>query len=120
MHVVKRRGSSKLVVPMPGYKSLALDLFSGKGSVGAQLKANGFDVISLDCQPSSKADIAIDGLLWDYKKAYNPGDFAVIAAGVPCTQYSVARTTGAPRDLEAADLVVAKTLEIIAYFRPKR
>ena len=30
----------------------------------------------------------------------------------------MAKTTK-PRDLEAADLLVAKTLEIIAYFRPK-
>ncbi len=105
---------------MPGSKGLALDLFCGTGSVGAQLRANGFEVVSLDCQPSSKADITIDVLLWDYKKDYNPGDFSIIASGVPCTQYSVARTTGAPRDLEAADLLVAKTLEIITYFRPKR
>ena len=105
---------------MPGSKGLALDLFSGTGSVGAQLKANGFDVVSLDCQPSAKADITIDILVWDYKKDYKPGDFALIAAGVPCTEYSVARTTGPPRDLEKADRLVAKTLEIIAFFRPKR
>ena len=96
---MKMRGASKVVVPVPGSKGLALDLFCGTGSVGAQLKVNGFDVISLDCQPSSKADITIDVLLWDYNKAYNLGDLALIAAGVPCTQYSVARTTGAPRYL---------------------
>ena len=118
MHLV-RRGASKVLVPVPGSKGLALDLFSGTDSVDAQLRVNGFNVVSLDCQPSSKADITIDVLLWDYKKDYNQGDFALIAAGVPCTQYSVARTTGAPRDLGAADRLVAKTLEIIAYFRPK-
>ena len=82
------------MVPVPGSKGLALDLFSGTGSVGAQLKANGFNVVSLDCQPSSKADITIDIFGWDYKKDYKPGDFALIAAGVPCTEYSVAKKTG--------------------------
>ncbi len=61
----------KVVVPVPGSKGLALDLFCGTGSVGAQLKANGFNVVSLDCQPSSKADITINVLVWDYKKAIN-------------------------------------------------
>ena len=63
-----------MAVPVPGSKGLALDLFSGTGSVGAQLKVNGLNVVSLDSQPSSKADITIDVLFWDYKKAYNPGD----------------------------------------------
>ena len=118
--MVSRGGTSKEVVPVPGSKGLALDLFSGTGSVGAQLKVNGFKVVSLDCQPSSKADITINILVWDYKKDFKPGDFALIAAGVPCTEYSVAKTTGRPRNLEAADLLVAKTLEIFALFRSKR
>ena len=84
--------------------------------MGAQLRANGFNVVSLDCQPSSKADITKNVFVWNYKTNYQPGDFALIAAGVPCTPFSVARTTGAPRDLEAADLFLAKTLEIIAFF----
>ena len=41
MQVVVRKGAAaKAVVPVPGSKGLALDLFSGTGSVGAQLKAN--------------------------------------------------------------------------------
>ena len=71
---------------------------------------HGFNVVSLDCQPSAKADITIDILGWDYKKDYKPGDFALIAARVPCTEYSVAKTTGPPRDLEKADRLVTKTL----------
>ncbi len=60
----------------------------------------------------------MDILEWDYRKAFEPGHFAIIAAGVPCTEYSIALTTR-PRNLEYADKIVAKTLEIIAYFRPK-
>ena len=33
-----------------------------------------------------------------------------------CTHYSKARTTGGPRDLEGADRLVSKALEIIQYF----
>ena len=75
-------------------------------------------MVSLDCLPSAKADITINILEWDYQKAFEPGTFALIAAGVPCTEYSVAKTTQ-PRNLEEADRLVAKTLEIIACFRPK-
>ena len=32
----------------------------------------------------------------------------------------MAKTTGPPRDLEKADRLVAKTLETIAFFRPKK
>ena len=82
------------MTPVPGSKGLALNLFCGTGSVGAQLKVHGFSVVSLDCQPSAKADITTDVLVWDYKRDYKPGDFALIAAGVPCTEYSLAKTTG--------------------------
>ena len=53
------------------------------------------------------------------KKYYKPGDFALKAAGVPCTEYSVAKTTGSAWDLEKADRLVIKTLEIIAFFGQK-
>ena len=103
---------------MPGSQGCALDLFCGTGSVGDQLKKRGFSVVSLDFQRSAKADFSVDILEWDYRKAFEPGHFAIIAAGVPCTEYSIALTTR-PRNLEQADKIVAKTLEIIAYFRPK-
>ena len=51
------------MVPVPGSKGLALDLFSGTGSVGAQLKAHGFSVVYLDCQPSAKAERTINVLV---------------------------------------------------------
>ena len=86
---------------------------------GIQLNEDGFSVVSLDCRPSVKAEITINKWILDYKKYYKPGHFALIAAGVPCTEYSVAKTTK-PRDLEAADLLVAKTLEIIAFFSAKK
>ena len=53
---------------------------------------------------------------WDYTK-FAPGHFDFVAAGVPCQEYSIAKTT-APRNLEYADKVVKRTLEIISYLAP--
>ena len=84
---------------MPGSLGVALDLFCWTGSVGDQLKKRGFSVVSLDFQKSAKADFILDILEWDFKKAFEPGHFALIAAGVPCTEYSIALNTR-PRNLK--------------------
>ena len=105
MHVKRVVGEGVEVCPVPGSKGVALDLFCGTGSVGAQLKKHGFSVVSLDFQRSAKANFTVDILEWDYKKAFEPGHFALIAAGVHCTEYSVALTTRA-RNLEHADKIV--------------
>ena len=95
----------------------ALDLFSGSGAVGRHLAQRGFAVTSLDILPSMKPNICVDILQWDYK-SYPPHYFRVIAAGVPCNEYSRAKTVGV-RDLDAADKIVWRTLEIINYFQPE-
>ena len=66
--MVRGRGSDVKVLPVPGSQGWALDLFCGTGSVGAQLKKNGFKVVSLDFLPSAKADFTVNILEWDYKK----------------------------------------------------
>ena len=105
-------------VPLPKGKRVVLDLFSGTGSVGDYFRQRGFHVISLDCEKRFNPDICVDILHWDYMNSGFPrGRFFVVCAGVPCTEYSIAKTT-APRDLESADLLVAKTLEIIRWFSP--
>ena len=45
-----------------------------------------------------------------------PGEFDVIFAAVPCTEYSMALTTR-PRDLPLADAVVRRTLEVISFLQ---
>jgi hypothetical protein len=55
---------------------------------------------------------------WDYT-IFPPGHFDFVWGSPPCTEYSAARTRAKrPRDLDGADALVRKTLEIIEYFAP--
>ena len=95
-----------------------LELFCGSGSIGYAFKAHQWEVISLDNNPKSNPTIKIDILEWDYK-VFKPDYFDAIWATPCCTQYSCARRGAkTPRDLEWADSLVLKTLEIINYFNP--
>ncbi len=90
-----------------------LELFSGTGSVGRVARRLGWEVISLDLK---NADINTNILNWDFK-TYDPHHFDFIWASPPCTEYSIAKTT-APRNIEQANKIVLKTLEIIEYLKP--
>ena len=92
-----------------------LELFAGTGSVGKVARELGHNVISLD--KDLDADIKTDILEWKYK-AYEPKSFNLIWASPPCTEYSIAKTTG-KRKIEEANEIVKRTLEIIAYFEPE-
>ena len=91
-----------------------LELFSGTGSVGTIAKSLGYNVISLDLK---NADINCDILEWDYKQ-FDRNHFDFIWSSPPCTEYSVAKTKGI-RNIEYANSIVLKTIEIIKYFNPK-
>jgi site-specific DNA-cytosine methylase len=116
-----------------------LELFSGTGSVGKVCKELGYDVVSLDIKdykkykPTHKIDI----LKWNYK-TYNTGDFDIIWCSPPCIWYSNLQNTWINRmkigedgkkylytkerraeDIEYADSLVKKCLEIIEYFKPQ-
>ena len=90
-----------------------LELFSGTQSVGKVAKNLGYEVVSLDLK---NADINCDILDWDYT-TYEPGNFDVIWASPPCTEYSRAKTIGV-RNLELANKIVQRTIEIINYLKP--
>ena len=94
-----------------------LELFCGTGSIGRAFERRGFEVISVDIAPKAKATHTCDIMNFDYRQ-YPPGYFDVVWGSPPCTMYSRARTTGGPRDLDGADRLVAKTIEIMAYFEP--
>jgi len=73
-------------------------------------------MVSLDLDPRAGADITTNILDWDFT-TFPDDHFDCIWASPPCTEYSIARTTArAPRNLELADAIVQRTLEIIAYF----
>jgi hypothetical protein len=90
-----------------------LELFSGTGSVGTPFREHGWEVIAVDMDDRFGCEIQTDILTWDYTQCPTPD---VVWSSPPCILYSCARTRGAAPDLAQADLLVAKTLEIIAYF----
>ena len=86
--VIPEQESGKIFqVRLPVENGNALDLFSGTGSVGDRLKELGYNVISLDIDPKTNPTFPVDIMDWEYKE-YPPGYFKVIAASVPCTEYS--------------------------------
>ena len=63
------------------------------------------------------ANINCNILEWDYTQ-YPVGYFDFIHASPPCTEYSIAKTTGIKK-IEEANKIVLKMLEIIDYFKPR-
>jgi hypothetical protein len=94
---------------------LLLDLFSGTGSVSNYARGQlGWEAVTLD--RDAPAHLHMDVMDWDYKQL-PPKSYDFIWASPPCTEYSCAKTTG-KRNLELADSLVQRTLEIIDYFKP--
>jgi hypothetical protein len=94
-----------------------LDLFAGTQSLRKTL-GSGYDVTSVDIRPGSNPDICADLLTWNYKQFLKPGQFDVVWASPPCTEYSQAKTVG-HRDITGSNELVKRTLAIIKYLRPK-
>ena len=98
----------------------ALVLFKGTGSIDRALEQKGFQVDSLDIDPKCKATWTCDILAWEAWKDMAPGRYDFVWASPPCTEFSIARTTAKrPRDLEYADSIVQRTLDIIFELAPK-
>ena len=94
-----------------------LELFKGSGSISKYCQEHAeYEVLSLDIDPNSKADVTCNILEWDYNK-YEKGHFDVVWASPPCTEYSTMLFRRARR-LDEADAIVRRVLDIIAYFEP--
>ncbi|CAE7355311.1 unnamed protein product [Symbiodinium natans] len=102
---------------MNGRPPRLLELFSGTGSVGRAFRALGWEVTSLDLDPKAGASITADVCEWD-ASPYPPGHFDFVWASPVCTEFSRAMTRR-PRDLEAGDRLVLRTLELIGQLRPR-
>ena len=107
----------KIASPTQPMKKRALDLFSGTGSVAHALRKQGYEVFTLDVNPHYHANFMVDILEWPVEKLFKPGFFHLVAASPPCTEYSSAMTRR-PRNMEEADLLVKRTIDIINYLRP--
>ena len=91
-----------------------LSLFDGTGSVCKPFANAGWEIESVDIDGGHGATTVCDVRLWDYHACACPD---VIVAGVPCEQYSIARTRAkTPRNYKLADELVATTWKIIQFF----
>ena len=77
----------------------------------------GWGVVSLDINNKTNADIKTDIMDWEYKE-WTPGQFDMIWASPPCTEYSIAKTVGT-RNIENSNKVVQRTIDIINWFDPE-
>ena len=98
-------------------KYRVLELFSGSGSLTrfCSQMPEMFETVRLDIDPRTAPDILVSILDWDYTRESH---FDIIWASPDCREYSIAHSK-TPRDLESADKLVRRTLEIIAHFQPK-
>ena len=100
--------------PTAAKRPLALNLFSGTGSVTEALIGMGYDVHTLDVRRVNHPTFCVDILKWDYR-AIPPHTYQVIFASPPCEEFSVAKTIG-ERNLGYALKLVQHTLQIIDFF----
>ena len=97
----------------------ALFLCSGTGSVGETFREAGWEVTDVDWDGRFEAEIQTDITAWEDRAAYEPGHFDVVWASPDCRMYSMARTTGGPRDFESSDRLVQACRDIIEYLQPR-
>jgi len=94
---------------------LLLELFSGTQSISRAFEALGWETFTVDIDPKTNPSLCID--VHNLRASHLPKEPDFVWASCPCQQYSRARTHAkTPRDLEAADNLVRRTLEIIRYY----
>ena len=85
-----------------------LVLFCGTGSVDRAFERMGWEVISVDILAKFKPTHVANILDWDFQQY--PMDYFDFCWGSPeCKQFSIARTTGGPRDIQGACALVKRT-----------
>ena len=95
-----------------------LELFSGTGSVKKAVGNQFTEIVSIDLLQKFNPTICCNILDWDYQQ-YPPHYFHSIWASPPCTEYSILKhNTKMETNLDLADSIVLRTLDIIEYFQP--
>ena len=95
-----------------------LNLCSGTMSVSRPFVDNGYEVVNVDWDPRYSPTHCVDIMTWNCP--YSPGHFDIVWASPDCTQYSRARTTAkTERDLNKADALVKRCLDLIKYLNPR-
>ena len=95
-----------------------LELFCGTKSISKVFDQHGWDIISVAMLEKFEPTICKNVLdltpqdIFDKLPKFSK-KVSVIWASPMCTQYSKARTQGGPRDLEGADALVQKTLDLV-------
>ena len=109
-----------LVSPKIRRKPRILDLCCGTKSISKALKKlfPGAKIITVDIDPAFLPTILADVREWKVANDFRKGHFDMIWASPPCTEYSLAKTTGT-RDLQTADSIVTAVLRIIDYLQPR-
>tara|TARA_R110001592_G_scaffold342978_1_gene633074 strand:+ start:601 stop:1185 length:585 start_codon:yes stop_codon:yes gene_type:complete len=94
-----------------------LELFSGTRSIGKCCDMLGWESVSVDL--IMDADHKCDIMDFNYKQ-YEKNEFDIIWASPPCTEYSIMNNCRPEKmpDIEGANMLVLKALEIINYFNP--
>jgi site-specific DNA-cytosine methylase len=97
-----------------------LELFSGTKSVSKAVGHLYDEIVSVDILNNNNPTFCCDILLWDYKQ-YPVGYFDAIWASPPCTEYSrLKNNTKMNTNLDVANLIVLRTIEIIDYLKPDK
>ena len=95
-----------------------LELFKGTGSVGFVFEAAGWEVVSVDLEPTFAPSLCMSVLDIELDR-WEPGTFEFVWASPPCTLYSAARSTGPPPDMEQANLLTLHTCNLIKALKPR-
>ena len=92
-----------------------LELCAGSGVVSKFFRDQGWETLTVDTDRRCKPDLRMDVRDIELSR-WEPGEFDVIWASPPCTEYSIAKQNR--RDFATADQIVIAVFDLIKHLRP--